>query len=215
MDDPSARPGSVERTVDGLSFCLAIVGAIGILLLMFVISANVGARWFAGQGLGGSTELSEVLLGGLVFVGFGYAQRQGTHITTGMLITRLEPRRAAAVQAIGLVFVVVLLIWMVYATGDRAWTAIVEHELRYGQRRVPIWPARTAVFVGFVVMLLATLVTLRDNVRAALGRAPVHLAAVVSGEGFLLDDLGGSPDGADDGLHPTPSPGTSPDGGGR
>lgn len=186
MNPSSSSPPLAQRMVDKLSSWLSIVGAAGILLLMLVIVANVFSRWLFGSGIAGSVEITEVLLAGLVFLGFGHAQRQGAHISTGLLITRMKPRAASWVQAFGLLLVVGILVWLVHATGERAWASVLDGEQRYGLRRVPIWPARIAIAAGLSVMLLSTLITLTQVVRAALGIAPAEPPTGSGGEDILL-----------------------------
>jgi TRAP-type C4-dicarboxylate transport system permease small subunit len=133
------------------------IAALSISLMMFGISADVIRRAITGRSIGGVLEASEVLLVFVVFLGLGYAQFTGAHVSTSILTSRLPRLPRRVVQGIGLTFALVFLAWAIYATGHRAWDAFQIREYRFGLLQVPIWPGRIAVVIGLTLWFLEVL----------------------------------------------------------
>lgn len=153
------RARSVLQAVSRLFSWLA---GVAILVLMLLVVLEVALRDVFGSTVGGTIEISEVLLAFLVFLGVAYAQQDGSHVNTDLVTSRLPPRVAGAVRAVGMLVAVVALLMAVWATADRAWASMQAGEARFGLRSIPVWPARLIVPVGLFLLALESLFTAWD-----------------------------------------------------
>lgn len=161
---------TVRRVVHAATQVLAFLAIVCIVVVLVATVADVTRRGLTGQSVKGVTELGEVLMVAIVFLGLGFAESRGAHVSMTFLVRRLRPRAAAVLNALGLALVVVVVGWMVYVTADRALASVAVQEYRFGLVRVPVWPARIAIAVGLAAYALELLFRLLDDVRAA--RAP-------------------------------------------
>lgn len=171
-DQPGVRSGGyVRRVVHQATQVLALIAVLCIVVMLVAIVADVTRRTLFGESVAGVVELAEVMMVAIVFLGLGFAERRGAHVSMTLLIRKLPPRAAAVVNGLGLLLVVAVVGWMVYVTADRALVSFEDREFRFGLVRVPVWPARIAIAVGLVVYFLELVFRLIDDVRAAMGRA--------------------------------------------
>lgn len=172
-DLPAVRTGGlVRRTVHQATKVLALLAVFCIVVMLVAIVADVTRRTLFGQAVPGVVELAEVMMVAIVFLGLGFAERRGAHVSMTLLVRKLPPRTAAVVNGLGLLLVMAVVGWMVYVTADRALISFEAREFRFGLVRVPVWPARIAIAVGLAVYFLELVFRLIDDVREALGRDP-------------------------------------------
>ena len=167
--------GRFRRAVHGTTQLLAFLAVLGIVFMLLAVVADVTRRGLAGQSVKGVVELGEVMMVVIVFLGLGYAERRGAHVSMTLLVRKLSHRWSAVINGLGLLLVVVVVGWMVYVTADRALASFEVREYRFGLVRVPVWPARVAIAVGLAAYFLELLFRLYDDILAAFGRgrAPV------------------------------------------
>lgn len=163
----------LRRVVHGIVKAFGYVAVACIAFMLVAIVADVTRRSVAGKSVPGVVELGEVMMVAIVFLGLGYAESRGAHVSMTLLVNRLRPRTAAMVNGLGLLLVVGVIGWMVYVTADRALESVAVQEYRFGLVRVPVWPARVAVAVGLAVYFLELVFRLLDDLRAVRSRKPV------------------------------------------
>ncbi|MGH3384766.1 MAG: TRAP transporter small permease subunit [Nocardioidaceae bacterium] len=163
---------ALRRAIHATTQVLAFLAVLSIAVMLVAIVADVTRRTLAGQSVKGVVELGEVMMVVIVFLGLGFAERRGAHVTMTLLVRRLPTRVAAVVNGLGLLLVVVVVGWMVLVTADRALASFEVREFRFGLVRVPVWPARIAIAVGLAAYLLELVIRLIDDTRAALGKGP-------------------------------------------
>lgn len=163
------RSGSLlRRAVHATTQVLAFLAVLCIVIMLVAIVADVTRRTLAGESVAGVVELGEVMMVAIVFLGLGFAERRGAHVSMTLLIRKLPTRPAAIVNGLGLLLVAFIIAWMVYVTGDRALDSLEAREYRFGLVRVPVYPARIAIAVGLAVYLLELVFRIIDDVRTAL-----------------------------------------------
>lgn len=161
--------GPVRKTLHAVATALALLAVLCIVIVLLATVADVLRRSLAGESVPGVVELSDVMMVAIVFLGLGYAERQGAHVSMTLLVRKLPPRAAAILNGLGLLLIMVIVAWMVWVTADRALESIETQEYRFGLVRVPVWPARVAIAVGLATYLLELALRLLDNVRTARG----------------------------------------------
>jgi TRAP-type C4-dicarboxylate transport system permease small subunit len=176
----------VRRVVHAVTQVLAFLAVVCIVVVLVATVADVARRSFSGQSVKGVIELGEVLMVAIVFLGLGYAESRGAHVSITAVVRLMPPKTAAVVNGLGLLLMIIVVGWMVFVTADRAIESVAAQEYRFGLVRVPVWPARIAIAVGLAVYVLELLFRLLDNIQAARGlrsaveevarRAPERLA---------------------------------------
>ena len=164
--------GGLRRAVHAITQVLAFLAVLCIVIVLVAIIADVTRRSLAGKSVQGVVELGEVMMVVIVFLGLGYAERRGAHVSMTLLVRKLPTRSAAIINGLGLLLVVAVVGWMVYVTADRALASFEVREYRFGLVRVPVWPARIAIAVGLAVYFLELVFRLFDDIQAARGKGP-------------------------------------------
>lgn len=173
-----------RRLIHGFSTFLGIIASILTATMMLAIVGDVASRELRGRGLLGTIELSESLLVGIIFLGFAYAELTGRHVALSLVFDRLPRRLAFGLHTAGMLVVLALFVWISYRSGLQAWTSYQRGEFRFGIMQFPMWPARIALFIGLVALVLELGITTYDSVRSTIaGRA------VGVWEGRLTEDL--------------------------
>lgn len=149
---------TLDQISKSISLAFAVIAATIIAVIMVMTSADVIKRFFTGSSIPGTAEFSEVFLVASVYLGLAYAMRIGAHVGVDIVIMRLRPRAARVVQVIGLAISLIILGWMVYETIGTALHSIAINEFRYGLIRVPVWPAKVAIPIGLVALMLECVV---------------------------------------------------------
>lgn len=153
ISEPESSPHSVlRRCIDGLSVVTAILAATSVAVIMLSIVADVFLREFFGASIRGVFEYSEMLMVIVVYFSLGYAQFMRSHVDVDLLAQRLPERISVFLQLIVLTAVGVLLLWMTFETLRAATESFERAEERFGMVRVPLWPARFALPIGFFAM---------------------------------------------------------------
>lgn len=178
-DQPGVRSSSLlRRVVHATTQVLAFIAVFCIVFMLLAIVADVSRRQLAGQSVAGVVELGEVMMVAIVFLGLGFAETRGAHVSMTLLVRKLPPRAAAIVNGLGLLVVVVVVGWMVWVTADRALASFEVKEFRFGLVRVPVWPARITIAVGLAAYFIELVFRLLDDIQTARGK----------GSGPVVDD---------------------------
>lgn len=104
---PGRPPHPLSRAGRTAADALKLVASVLLFAMMLVTFADVVGRYFFGHSLNGAYELTEVLLGLIVFAGLPIVTWRGEHVTVDLLTMRLPAatraglaRLAAAVTAV-------------------------------------------------------------------------------------------------------------------
>ncbi|GAA4282778.1 hypothetical protein GCM10022261_03090 [Brevibacterium daeguense] len=151
---------TLDRVSKSVSLTLAVLAASVIAVIMIMTTADVIKRFFTGSSIPGTAEFSEVFLVVAVYFGLAYAMRTGAHVGVDLVLMRLKPRAAKIVQVTGLTIGIVILVWMTFETVGTAMHSIAVNEFRYGIIKVPVWPAKLAIPLGLLALILECLVTM-------------------------------------------------------
>ena len=167
----------ISRVLEKLAFAVLCVGGVGVLLSMFLGTADVVGTQMLGQPVPGAREITESTMVLIVFGALTYGQIRRSHIRVELLYTRLPPRGKAMLDiladAAGLLFFGLLL-----------WQAINEAEFSMqigeatdGLIRFPLYPARIILAVGtglmIVRLVLDVLVDARHLIDGTVAEVPV------------------------------------------
>ena len=152
------------RMIDALAKAMAIISALATVTLMAALTSEVATRFAAGRSLPGMVELSETCLVIIVFFGFAYVALQEGHIRMTLAANIAPGGLVRRMRLTATVLSIAFLVWLAYATGERAIGSFQSGEYKFGLLQWPIWPARWAITIGLTVAAVATLIVLLREV---------------------------------------------------
>ena len=163
----------IDRRLFRLESLLALIGGLAVFSLMLLAVASVGGRNFLNRPIPGYVDWIEQAMPLIAFVGISYCQRLGGHIRMDMFVGRLRGRVLWAIEFIGLLFILVLVLMMVWggwAHFERSfdWSAPYWSRDSSLDIRLPLWPAKLLVPVAFSVLGLRLALQLWGYGRALL-----------------------------------------------
>ena len=127
------------------------------LILTCLVSFDVILRYIFKQSIPGSMEITQALMTFMVYLVLGAVQEKKDHIRIDFFIERIPPKVRkyweVVVCIVGLAFLAFLLIYV----WESFYSSFEMKEYYGGQIRIPIYPARAAIFVGVGLMIVAFL----------------------------------------------------------
>jgi len=156
----------------GLSPLTRVVGNIGasvIAVMMLLTVTDVVGRRVFNHPLGGSYELSELMLVIVVFFSFAHCEFLRGHITIGLVVSRLKQRAQNVIDSIMYVFFLAMFCLLTW----RLWLYAMEvrqHNLLSGVLEVPIFPFVFLESLCCALLSLVVLMRLLLFFAGALGR---------------------------------------------
>ena len=145
---------SYDRLISLGSRLLGTVGSFLIFVIMCIVIGDVLTRAITGSGVASLIEYAEVLLVGVVFLSLPYARRTRQHVTVDAVVSRLPYNFARIVEYAGLLIAIIFLTALAWSSVEAAISSTLAGEYRMGVERIPIWPARIAVALGWCALLL-------------------------------------------------------------
>lgn len=147
----------MSEWISKLSGALSWLAVLIVVAMACSITADAFYRLITGRPIAGVIEYNEVGLVALVFLSLAGAQRRQEHVSTDIVVRLLSARSRRYVVAVGLVAALVVLAVLTMTTAQLAWASYTDGEYRFGLIQVPIWPAKVAMALGLLVLLLAVL----------------------------------------------------------
>ena len=163
----------MEKFIRRLSLFLAVLAAGSIVVMVVAIALDVLVRNATGASLPGMIEVAETSLVISVFFGMALAGVNGEHVAVTLLTDRLNEIWAGRANIFAWSMSCVVIVWMLYATTQRAIDSTQMSEERFGLIRWPLYPMRWVIVVGLAVLMLVALVNL---IRTLKGNSPMGSA---------------------------------------
>jgi TRAP-type C4-dicarboxylate transport system permease small subunit len=134
------------------NYILAVIAAYVVFLSMFIMTADVTARFFQ-VALPGTVELVELFLAIMIFLGWSYTQEQGGHIAIDLVYRRLPKNFQRLLTLLHPVFGLVLMVIFCrqgykFALYSRSGGEITEN------LNLPLWPFKLLIVVGAAAFCL-------------------------------------------------------------
>jgi len=151
---------------------LEAIGGAMILAMMTVTALDVAGRYFLNRPIGGAFEITEVLMGLVIFAGMPLATARREHIAIDLFDTALSRRTRCWQAAIGdldCAGISAALAWRIWTRGQSL-IAVGETTMQLGLPRGAVALAMSVLMgAAALVFVVASLVALRAAIR---GRAP-------------------------------------------
>lgn len=173
----AAKGGAFTALLDRSALAGAILGGIGTMGLMAIITADVVGRGMFAAPFPATAEIVAASIVAIVFLQLPEAAASGRMIRSDMLLGRIAARSAragAALDAVHNAVAVVVLGVMLRYVGPEILAAIEDRETvgLYGILLLPRWPFLICVLTGIVLTLLQFIrLTVAAAARARAGAA--------------------------------------------
>ena len=138
----------------------ALVGSILILFTMFLIVADIAARYVLSRPIPGTIEISEVALAMVIYGSVAYSQIVSGHVRMTLLYSRLPPRLQKWCDVLTQPIMVTVLIPWMWKSISFAFVAWQAREVTMGMVDIPVWIPKAFVAVGLLLLLLNCLARL-------------------------------------------------------
>lgn len=151
---------AVDRVVGRVSLLASVVGAGLIALMCFLMVADIIGRTL-GTPIVGTIELVRLSIVLVAFLTIPYAMRTGAHVRSTILLGRLSTRPRHGVEVFYALIAAAVFGYVAWVSWDPMLFAIRTGEFEGdGALRVPVWPARTGIVFGSVLMAIESLLSI-------------------------------------------------------
>jgi len=140
-----------------ISWANRIVGLFGMLVLFamsILVTADIISRELAHKSIPGVTEIVYLGIVAVVVLSFAYAEEKGAHVRMEIIPERLSARGRMVIDIFSWVtgaFIMGLLAWLAGIEAGESWSV---REYIPTAIRVPIYPVKFAVCIGFALLSL-------------------------------------------------------------
>ena len=139
---------SFIEAVEGSLSRLGIVSGFATLVITLVVVIDVAGRSLFNLPLHMSTEISELLMVILVFLGLAAAQGNRQNFAIDIASRHLPMSLQLLVEMLGYLFSLVLVAVLAWLSTKQAYSAFERGETGFGIIPFPIWPARFILALG-------------------------------------------------------------------
>lgn len=145
---------------------LNMLGAVWVVLIMLLITADVSGRAFFNAPLFGVPEIVKISVVGLVWCMMAHTLKIGAHLRSTILLDRMSPAAKRWVEILSCLMGVVMFALIVYSGWDQMIEAWMIGEFEGEEPvRVPTAPVRSLVLIGAALTSIQFLVMLVEEYR--------------------------------------------------
>ena len=152
----------IKSAITRFNYIIALIGALVVFMTMFIMTADVSAR-FLKLPLPGAVELSEIALGVMVFLGWGYTQEQKAHVVIDVVYKRLPLTLRRFLDIADPIFGLVFMGIIGWISVDFILYSKVGGEYTENLM-IPVWPFKTTILIGSISFCLQLIM---DTIQAA------------------------------------------------
>jgi tripartite ATP-independent transporter DctM subunit len=157
MGRSQAEFSPVVRAIDRLSQAAGFVAALLLTILTAIVCFEVVSRYVFNAPTTWVTEIGTYLFVAIVFLGLAAAQRANAHIQVEILVDRLDARKRAFVELIGLWLGLIFVTVTAWHTARFTWLEFVNDARDWGLLSTPQWLPQVPMTIGFVLFAAALL----------------------------------------------------------
>jgi TRAP-type C4-dicarboxylate transport system permease small subunit len=151
----------IRRWAEKLAWIFFIGTVVAIFGLFILIFMDMALRTALGFSIEGAIEVSEYILIAIGFLGLGYAQLKGGHVSVDVIVFKLSPKTQKIINSLILLVLILFFVIMGYQIGQEAYTSWITKEYRSGTTLlIPTWPPKFIAFLGTYVLVVSFLVQL-------------------------------------------------------
>ncbi|MFT0544978.1 TRAP transporter small permease subunit [Allopusillimonas ginsengisoli] len=157
--------------MNGITRLNEIVGRLISLLVVFMsafLLIEVFFRYVLSSPTVWANELTQFVFGFYAIMSGGYILAHRGHVNVDIFYSRFSPRTKAIVDIVTSALFFMFLAALLYFGSSMAYESISNLETSFSAWNAPVWPAKLAIPVGCVLLLLQGLVKLAHDICAAL-----------------------------------------------
>lgn len=143
----------IEKGIHLIENILAIFGGILFLAMMFLGTGDVSGRYLLNHPITGTMEMSSIMMGVIVLLGWAYTQRHRGHITVELFISRYPPRVRSIVNFITLLLSLILFLAITKQSTLIALRSWQEHRV-IPTLGIPTAPFHSLVPIGAILLCI-------------------------------------------------------------
>lgn len=152
---------TMSRVIRGARACKAVMGKLNIViavicgaivfLYMFLVSANIGGRYFFNRPIDGTLQIGQMVLATVVFFSLAYAQMKDSHIRVIAILRLLSKKWQNRIETVILAVGFLMMILMAWRSVPFAMESFWMREADMSVD-VPIWPAKFVFLIGWSML---------------------------------------------------------------
>ncbi|MDF0750842.1 TRAP transporter small permease [Marinobacter sp. 71-i] len=146
------------RALERFNIFMGVASGVAIFLITLIVVADVALRALFRQPIPGATELSTLLMVALVYLGLASVQTTKSNFRMEVLINYLPSGIARILNLLTTLIALVAISIIAWYTTLEALHSLSVKEMSYGAVSFPIYPARTIIAIGFVLLALQLLI---------------------------------------------------------
>lgn len=147
-----------------LARAFAVIALVGLVFVMLIMCYDVLMRNLDRPGVIGIVEYVEVGLILTVFFALGETERRRRHVSVDLLMGRLKGWSYTALRITAGVVAALIAVLLAWASWDALASSLARGEYKLGLVSIPMWPARLAVFIGFLVLAMEQVVSAVEDI---------------------------------------------------
>jgi TRAP-type C4-dicarboxylate transport system permease small subunit len=152
-----------------LCMVLATVGAVALMVMMFLITFDVIGRDVFDRAILGTFEVVEYLMIPTVFLALAYGQFEDVHINVDVAIQFLSWRKRAALSVVTLLMTLVVFLPMAWVSYQQA-MKVYNQKLVSTVLLIPRWPFQVLTLIWVIAFALAIVADLLIAIVRAGGK---------------------------------------------
>jgi TRAP-type mannitol/chloroaromatic compound transport system permease small subunit len=158
------------RIVDRINRAVGRVAMLLFFVMAGVLLASTFSRLVFGVPINWALEMTQFMLAAYFLLGAAYSMQENAHVRMDLFYSRLAPRQKAITDAITILFVIFYLVVMVRGGWSSTEYAIVYQQKNYSAWAPVMWPVKSLMTLGIVLMLLQAISNFIKDVATAMGR---------------------------------------------
>jgi TRAP-type mannitol/chloroaromatic compound transport system permease small subunit len=158
-------------TVERYNRFFAVAGAWALSLLVAAMVFEVVSRYFLGAPTKWAYEVSYMLMGTSFMLGIAYCMQMRRHVRVDFFYDRAGPKTKSVIDIVGYCVLIPMVLWLCAGLWDYFYQAYRVNELSGESAWNPIiWPFKFTFVIGFVLLLMQTVVELLKSILVLLAK---------------------------------------------
>lgn len=157
---------SIKNGIRSTANFLSKIASLMLFLMMILGAFDVIGRYIFNKPITGAGEMSQLLMGGMVFLGWAHTQKEMSHVTVDIFFLLYPPRVKNILSFIAKLAILILFAVIVWKSASLALTDWQEGKLM-NIIQIPIAPFKALIPVGALFLCLECIIQLVDLAPAA------------------------------------------------
>ncbi len=160
----ASTAGGLSTLNGRVTMWLARGGAVGLAVIMVLTFCDVIGRYVFNAPIVGTVEVTELLMGMMVYLGVGLTTHGRGHIRVDIVINLLPPRVQALLDVLTLALSIVLISLVCWHLWLKAGATVEKNDLTQIWEW-PVWPAAYVIAAASLLMVTSMLLQLGQAMR--------------------------------------------------